>query len=220
MPRHASLPAAAGLLAMLATAAPAAPPRSPPAPQIDCAKIAAMPHSGMSLETCQQMLAAKQAYDASAADPAAQRPGDAQMSCEQIAAEMRAQPWQAPDQAKVAEGQAAAQGFQGKMKEQQAEVAAVAARDNAELAAARVADLKVQVATAGIVQGQVTKRVVQAQEAEHKVIGERMAAEREPYEKRLTGSVGNVIGDATQQLNANPRLARLMELSREKKCRF
>ncbi len=220
MSRQPWMPAAAGLLVMLANPAPAAPPRSPPAPQIDCAKIAAMPHSGMSLETCQQMLAAKQAYDAGAADPAAQHPGDAQMSCEQIAAEMRAQPWQAPDQAKVAEGQAAAKGFQGKMKEQQAEVAAVAARENAELAAARVADLKVQVATAGVVQGQVTKRVAEAQQAENKVIGERMAAEREPYQQRLMNSAGSVIGDAAQQLNANPRLARLMELSREKKCRF
>ncbi|HZC76232.1 MAG TPA: hypothetical protein VE258_00705, partial [Ktedonobacterales bacterium] len=82
-----------------ASQAPAAPP--------DCAQIAANVDAHVSLEACQKMMASQQAYNNALADPSAARPGDEQMSCEQILAEMKQQQISAPDKAQAAEAQSA-----------------------------------------------------------------------------------------------------------------
>jgi hypothetical protein len=55
----------------------------------ECAQIANMPNAPMSLEACQKMATAQQAYNRAAADPSASHPGDEQMSRDQIKSEMR-----------------------------------------------------------------------------------------------------------------------------------
>lgn len=205
-------------------AAHAAKPRSGPdqgsmPPGMDCEKLASMPMAPMSVESCKQMMAAQQAYQSGANDPSAMRPGDEQMTCEQISAELAQQHYQAPDRAKVAEAQTAATAYQGKIKEQQAEATATAARQQAELHTALAADLAVNVATGGIVQGRATSTLQQQQMRENEARGKEMMKESAPMGQRMMNATGNLSGDMGQQLSANPRLARLMSLATAKKCK-
>ena len=70
---------------------------------MDCAKLAGMPNAPMSLEACEKLQGTQQAYNRAASDPSAQRPGDDQMSCAQITAELKQQQYTAQDKTKVAE---------------------------------------------------------------------------------------------------------------------
>jgi len=71
--------------------------------------------------SCEQMAAA-------ASDPTAVRPGDDKTTCDQIAAEMKQQPFTPPDQAKVTEAQVAASDFKTTAEREQKEVTARVAR--------------------------------------------------------------------------------------------
>ncbi|MBS0376086.1 MAG: hypothetical protein JSR73_16015 [Proteobacteria bacterium] len=211
--------AAALALALTASVAKPKPDANAAPPAIDCEKLAARPMAPMSLESCRQMVAAQAAYQAGASDPAAVRPGDESMSCAQISAELAQQQVRPPDAAKAAEATAATNAFQAKSKEQQAEATATAVRQSAELKAAEAADRTVQVATGGIVQGGATRRVAEAQSKANQARGKEMYQEIAPLGQRMTNSVGDLAGDAGQQLAANPRLARLLKLANDKKCK-
>jgi hypothetical protein len=186
---------------------------------MDCEKLASMPAAPMSVESCRQMLAAQQAYQASANDPAAVRPGDEQMSCAQISAELAQQQVGAPDPSKAEAAKAATSAFQAKSAEQQAEARATAVRQDAELKAAEAADRHVQVATGGIVQGSATRHVAEAQQAQNRKRGAEMYQEIRPLGDRMTNAVGSLGVDMGAQLTANPRLARLLKLASDKRCK-
>jgi len=188
-------------------------------PGMDCNKIAAMPGSTMSVESCQKMMGAQQAYNSALADPSASRPGDEQMSCEQIMAEVKQQQYTAPDKAKVAEGQAAGTQLQSTLAKQQAEITTIAVKQQAELDTAMAADRAAEMSSGGLVRPQTAMLLQQEQMAENKVTGERMAKERAPQEKRLMNSTADFSADAGQQIANNPRLARLIQLASAKNCK-
>src|SRR5262249_16613018 len=71
--------------------------------QMDCNNIP--PNVGIDRTTCEQMNQMSASYGAAQTDGA--QPGDEQMTCDQIKAELMQQPWQRPDQRHVAEAQAA-----------------------------------------------------------------------------------------------------------------
>jgi hypothetical protein len=187
--------------------------------QIDCKQIANNPNAGMSYETCQQMLAAQQQYNASANDPSAARPGDEQMTCDQIKEELKQQTYTKPDAATVAQAQQAAAEHQKILAKQEAEATEISIRQTAEYKAAEAADLKADVATAGLAGQHATEAVEAKHEAENKATGERMRAEQAPSAAKMTTATGDLAAGMTQQLQSNPRLARLMQLAQEKKCK-
>jgi hypothetical protein len=198
---------------------PAAAPLNGMPPGMDCDKIAAMPGATMSAESCKKMMGAQQAYNAAGADPSASRPGDEQMSCDQIMAEVQQQQYKAPDKVKVAQGQAAGTELQAKLSQQQAEITTIAVKQQAELDTAMAADRAAEMASGGVVRPQTAMVVQQQQMAQNKVTGERMAKERAPQERQLMTSTGDVAADAGQQIANNPRLGRLIQLASAKHCK-
>ena len=179
----------------------------------DCAQIASMPNAPISFEACQKMAGAQQAYDRALADPSASRPGDEQMSCEQILAELRQQRISAPDKAKAAEATAAATQEQALLKKHIAENTAIMAEEQAKVDAAAAVDR----ATGGIVN--TAGAAAEAAQARARVVGKRQAEERRPTEQKLLGGVADLGVDAAQQLSSNPRLGRLMQLAQSHGCK-
>jgi hypothetical protein len=186
-------------------------------PPVDCDHLP--PQYGMTPETCRMMNSAQASYDRAKADPSASRPGDEQMSCDQIMAELRTQHYTAPDRAQAAKDAAAADSLHRTVTGQAAEVQAIGARESATVAAAAAADRATSAATMGIARGHATDAAVAAANAENRATGERMAAERAPLERDVTGSAGRTAADAAQQLDSNPRIARLMQLASDRHCR-
>jgi hypothetical protein len=185
----------------------------------DCAQIARMPNAPISLEACQKMAGAQQAYDRALADPSASRPGDEQMSCEQILAELRQQQISAPDKAKAAATTAAATKEQALLAKHIAEDNAIMAEEQAKVDAAAAADQAVGMATGGIVRTNAASAAAEAAQARINVVGKRQAEERRPTEQKLLGGVADLGMDAAQQLATNPRLGRLLQLAQSHGCK-
>jgi hypothetical protein len=185
----------------------------------DCAQIASMPNAPISLEACQKMAGAQQAYDRALADPSASRPGDEQMSCEQILAELRQQQISAPDKAKAAATTAAATKEQALLAKHIAEDNAIMAEEQAKVDAAAAADQAVGMATGGIVRTNAASAAAEAAQARINVVGKRQAEERRPTEQKLLGGVADLGMDAAQQLATNPRLGRLLQLAQSHGCK-
>lgn len=178
-----------------------------------------MPGSGMTLESCEQMVKAQQAYTAAAADPSAARPGDEQMSCEQILAELKQQNIQAPDAAKAADASAAIAEKRTLMAKQTAEATKVMAEEQAKVDAAAASDRAVQLATGGIVQGHAAAAAAEAAQARGRAEGARMAKESAPTDQKMMSTTSDLMGDMSKQLQANPRMARLMQLAQARRCK-
>jgi hypothetical protein len=181
-----------------------------PPPAMTCEQIAASSHGSISVEACNKMMGAKQAYDAALSDPSAPRPGDDKLTCEQITAEIKQQQFTAPDSDKVAEAQSATADLQKTLAEQQKEAAERAAAQNAALLATTL--------TGGGFTG-ATSRLAEKFAQENKAAGERAAKESAPKAERTTSATGALVADAGEQLTANPRLARLIQLASEKRCK-
>jgi hypothetical protein len=198
-----------------------APATAPPAAGAmpDCAQIASMPNTPISLETCQKMAAAQQTYTRAASDPGASRPGDELMGCDQIKAEMSQQQIRAPDKATVAETTAAVDKERGMLAKHMAEQSAVSAEEQAKVNAAVAADQATAMATGGLVQTNTASAAAMAAQARARAVGERQAAERRPTEQKMYGGVADLGVGAAQQLASNPRLARLLQLAQARGCR-
>jgi len=185
---------------------------------VDCAALASRPDSPFTVDSCQQMMNAKKAYDASASSTGAARPGDDQMSCDQIMAELKQQQYAAPDRGQVAQAQAAQAQEQQMLQQQQATGAAQYAAGNAAVAAATAADAATQAATGGLVNPQAGMKAQQAMMQAGRREGEQMAQERAPTEQKVVGSASNLAAGAGQQMLDNPRMARLLQLANSKNC--
>jgi hypothetical protein len=181
------------------------------APTMDCEQMAAASRGSMSVESCKQMMASMQAYQNATSDPSASQPGDDTMTCEQIMAEMKQQPITAPDQAKVAEAQQATAALQAKAAENQAEGNKLAAQQTAENVASHVADQflpnSVQAARAA------------AQQKQQDALNEKIQKETAPIAERSTTATASLMTDMTQQLTANPRMAKLVQMASAKHCK-
>lgn len=185
----------------------------------DCARIASMPSAGMSFESCQKMLGAQQAYNQALADPSASRPGDEQMSCQQIIAELHQQQMSAPDKAKTAEFQSSVAQEQALLKRHEAESLKAQAEEQAKVDAGAAVDTAAEMATFGAVRPNAAAAAAEAAQARARVEGARMAAERRPTEQKLSSGAADMASGMGQQLTANPRLARLIQLADTHHCK-
>lgn len=188
-------------------------------PTPDCAQIASMPNTPMTFEACQKMVSAQQAYDRAAADPSASRPGDEQMSCDQIKAELSQQQVKALDKTHVADTTAAVTKEQSMLKKHVAEANVVMAEEQVKVDAAVAVDQATGMATGGLVNPNTASAAAMAAQARIKELGARQAAERKPTEQKMYGGVADLGMDAAQQLSSNPRLARLMQLAQSHSCK-
>jgi hypothetical protein len=186
---------------------------------MDCAKLASMSNAPMSLEACQQLQNTQQAYNQAASDPSAQRPGDEQMTCAQITAELKQQQYAAPDKNKVAELDGTLKDQQKIIKKEEAILAKRQAEAQAAVAAATAADTATEVATAGLVRGHALNAVEKTLDAQDKVEKERVMREDLPTTRNMINQTAGLSADFGQQLQANPRLGRLMQLADSKHCK-
>ncbi|MEZ5533111.1 MAG: hypothetical protein R3E69_12115 [Steroidobacteraceae bacterium] len=205
-----------------ATAAPAtggaSPPPSAGGSPVNCAQFASMPSSTMSVADCEKLMGAQTSYLAAANDPSAARPGDEQMTCAQINAELKQQQYAEPDQKQLAEAQSTMAKEQSMLKRQQAEVTATGIKQNAAIQAASATDTAVEVASGGTVRGRSAETLQQSFQAQDKAMGERMNAERRPTEQKMNTQIAGLAANAGSEVKANPRLARLLQLAQMRNC--
>ena len=186
---------------------------------MDCAKIAAMPVAPMSMEACQKLQSSQQIYTQAASDPAASHPGDDQMTCPQITAELKQQQYTAPDKTKVAEAAATANKQEEIIHKEHANMLKMQAEDQKAVAAATAADTATELATGGLVRGRALNAVEKTLDAKHKANNDRVIKEDLPVTQQLNGQTAGLGADFAQQLQSNPRLARLMQLADSKHCK-
>ncbi len=186
---------------------------------MDCAKLASMPNAPMSVEACEKLQGTQQAYNQSASDPSAQRPGDDQMTCAQITAELKQQQYATQDKTKVADLGATLTEQQKIIKKEEAILAKRQAEAQTAVAVATAADTATELATGGLVSGHALRAVEKTLDAQDKVAKERVMREDLPATQKMISQTADLGADFGQQLQSNPRLARLMQLADAKRCK-
>jgi hypothetical protein len=186
---------------------------------MDCAKLASVPNAPMSVEACEKLQGAQQAYNQAASDSSAQRPGDEQMSCTQITAELKQQQYTAPDKTKAAELTATTKEEEKIIKKEEAILVKRQAEAQTAIAAATAADTATEVATAGLVSGRALNAVEKTLDAKDKAEKERVIREDLPTYQKMISQTAGLGADFGEQLQANPRLARLIQLADSKHCK-
>jgi hypothetical protein len=186
---------------------------------MDCAKLASVPNAPMSVDACEKLQGTQQAYHQAASDPSAQRPGDEQMSCTQITAELKQQQYTVQDKTKVAGLGATVTEQQQIIHKEEAILAKRQAEAQTAVAAATAADTATEVATGGLVRGRALDAVEKTLDAKDKVEKERVMREDLPTTQKMISQTADLGADFGQQLQANPRLARLMQLADSKRCK-
>ena len=179
-----------------------------PPSNMTCEQMSAASHGSVSVEACKQMMAAQQAFTAASSDPSASRPDDNKMTCEQIAAEMKQQPLTAPDHAKVTEAQTSLDDLQQQIDKDKKEGTALVIKETAE------ESLVSRLVPVNAVAAAETKRI----QAEQDALNQKLAKETQPKVERSFNALGDLTGEVTKQIGANPRLARLYQLSTQKRC--
>ncbi len=139
-----------------------------------------------------------------AKDPPGARPGDDKLTCEEIATELQPYVQQMMPGA-VATGQTA-QELKGKAEKHMAEEAP-------KMAALSAMSIAAGMDPTGLSQ----KAANRAIEAEQKAASERVRADTQPTGEKLTAQTKDLTAQA-QQLQADPRLMRLMDLAQKKGC--
>jgi hypothetical protein len=182
--------------------------RTAPSSTMTCEQMSAASHGSVSVEACKQMMAAQQTFAAAASDPSASRPGDDKMTCEQIAAEMKQQPFTPPDQAKVTEAQTSLDDLQKQIDKDKAEGTALVIKETAE------ESLASKLLPVNAVAAAETKRI----RAEQDTLNQKLAKETQPKVERSFNALGGLTEDVTKQIAANPRLAVLYQLATKKRC--
>jgi len=173
----------------------------------------------MNVDTCRQMMSSAQKSEAALASNRAARPGDEAMSCQDIANEMSTMHGIGLSDGSRHEGQEASTQYQAVVGAQLAQLKHQGEAGAAATTAAAGADLAVQLATGGMVNPHAALALQQAALAQGVVQGQALAQERRPAEERLMQATGNNTAEMAQQLQANPRFARLVNLAMAKDCK-
>lgn len=192
---------------------------TPSAGQVDCSAMASTPNSPMSVDTCRQMMNSAKQSEAALTDARGARPGDGAMSCEDIAKEMSSMQGIGLSDASRAEGSSAATQYGAVVESQLARLHAQGVAGAAATTAAAAADLATQIATGGLVNPHAAQAIQQGALIAGRVQGEAMAEERRPAEQRLFNATGSGTAEMAQQLQSNPRFARLVNLAIAKDCK-
>ncbi len=90
------------------------------------------------------------------------------------------------------------------------------AENQAAVTAATVADTATEVATAGLVRGHALDAAEKTIDARNRANNERVIKEDLPTTRKMVGQMADFGADFGQQLQANPRPARLMQLANNK----
>lgn len=180
---------------------------SQPIPDVDCSQVANSPYQAMTVEQCKAMLDMAEDAQSSMNDPAGIRPGDENMGCADIEAEMRTLRVDTVSAQHLAQGKAAAQDFQSEVKRQEAAAAVMSAKATAEQVAASVA-------------GPVASTIAQQHIAtEERVVGDQMARKMAPRQRAMIDATNAGMGDMQRAMQSSPRFARLIKLAMERGCR-
>jgi hypothetical protein len=185
------------------------PPGGMPMSAADCERMAGIPGAPMSVETCKSMMGMAGAYQQSAADPAASRPGDEAMSCAQISSEMSQLKGVGVSESTAREGQQASQEMIGTLNKQRAEAERLGIEATVATNAAAVKDPT----------GRLAEKVQQTYAERGQELGRKQAAERQPAVSRQDRAVGASAAQMTQSVQGNPRFARLIQLAGNKGCK-
>lgn len=179
---------------------------SQPIPDVDCSQLANSPYQGMTVEQCKAMLGTAQGAQASMNDPAGIRPGDANMSCADIEAEMRTLHVDTVSAQHLVQGKAAAHDFQIEVKRQEAVAAVMSAKATVEQIAASAA-------------GPVGSVIAQQHIAtEERVVGDQMARKMALKQRAMIDATNAGMGDMQRAMQSNPRFARLIKLAMQRGC--
>jgi hypothetical protein len=190
-----------------------------PAAQVDCSALADTRNSPITLDNCKQMMSGAQQAEAATKDPRGLRPGDDAMSCADIEKEMSTMRGIGPSEATRAEAGAAAAEYGAKVESKLAQLHAEGVAATAAINAAAAADLATQLATGGLVNPHSAQAMQQAALAQGVVQGDRMAKEMQPSGQRMFKAAGGGTQEMAQQMQSNPRFARLISLAMAKDCK-
>jgi hypothetical protein len=189
-----------------------------PAEQIDCGALAATRNSPITLDACKQMMSGARQAEAATKDSRGVRPGDDAMSCADIEKEMSTMRGMGPSEANRAEAGAAATEYGAKVESKLAQLRAEGVAATAAINAAAAADLATQLATGGLVNPHTAQAMQQAALAQGVVQGDRMAKEMQPSGQRMFKATASGTQEMAQQMQSNPRFARLISLAMTKDC--
>lgn len=172
----------------------------------DCAVMAAMPSPAMSREACEAMKKQAQGSETAMSQGAsAARPGDEIMDCGAIRLELASLGFTGVSRETWSKGVAAAEGYKAREAEVQAQAAGLAAQQ----AAATVAS---SAGVPGAGYG------LQAQSAQSQAFGVSAGAQLAPYRSQMSAANAASMAELTAQMQANPRIARLIDLGARKNC--
>ena len=190
---------------------------------MDCSKIAAMSNAPgatvtpVSFTDCQKMQAAQQSYTSAASQGT--RPGDEQMSCEQIQAELHQQQYSAPDPNKVAGLQATTQQTVADVQRGEALATKMQAEDQTVVNAASAADRATEAASMGMVRGRALETAEKGIQQRHDEANAQFLKETTPNQQKQYSQMADFSADAAGEMQSNPRLARLIQLGNAKRCK-
>jgi hypothetical protein len=177
-----------------------------------CADIASGPSPMMSLEACRSMMSMQQRMQSASSDPNAVRPGDANITCEQIYAEIRDSGWPMMSQATIAQNQQAGTAAMATLEQQKADARGYVAGQVA---------LGVGSMALGMVPGVggfATNAMQMAMDAREKRFEERQEAATSSIMAQSTPAIQATEAEIGEAVRTNPRYARLMQLVVEKSC--
>jgi hypothetical protein len=186
--------------------------------ELQCEKLATLPDSPMSVDACKQLMANARQAAAALKNQSAAEPGDEAMTCEDITKEMSAMQGIGLSETSQAEGHAAANQYQAKVGAPLEQLHAQGVAGAMTTTAAASTDVAVQLATGGLVNPHAAQQAQQSALAEGRLQGQRMAEERRPAEQRLLGATTKNTAEITQQVQANPSFAHLVNLAIAKGC--
>ena len=191
-----------------------APPPVPQSDQLDpalCDQIASIPNAPMSPEACRSMMMMQQSMKAASSDPSAMRPGDENMTCEQITAEMKQVGGPMVSQETAAQARTAADAQLALMEKQNAEAKALMAQQMA---------VGIGAGALGMVPGGgiAASAIAAGQQAQAQSFAQRQQAEAAPVYAQTSRSITATTTEMGQSMQNNPRFARLMQMTVDKNC--
>lgn len=174
---------------------------------LDCRALAGIPNAPLTVEVCEQWIAAQAVLQDALNTPGGERPGDEQLSCAQIIEEMKTLKVAGVSQENAAAGKAAGQDVMAIMQRAQAEAMGLAGAQSARtMAAAATGSNAVAGATATV------------NAAESKALSDRVGREMaEPRQRMMQANVASM-NDLAKSMRENPRFARLMQLTIQRNC--
>jgi len=177
---------------------------------LDCKAVAAIPNFPMSFEQCEQQKAL--VTNMQQGTTGGERPGDDQMTCEQILAELSQVPVPATMRDSAAQSVAAGQTLKNTYDAAMAEASAAAPAQ----AATAMAGVAVAVVPGGAA---AATAVIQAQMAQQAAIAEKHKPLIDSALNRANAANAGTATGAMAMMQGNPRMARLAHLVSAKNCK-